>query len=195
MEIETRSELIRVSDADASACVLDPATGIALLSEAIEECIRRNAARPKSAALLAVSIDNMQSITDLFGASVVEPVFTGLAARIRDCLRSSDVTARLSETQLGVVLPYFRFNGATVTIKRILALRAKPVLAMHFGAIDLKLSIGSVFSPDPDLSCSDIITRAEAAVTYQQARNQQVLELTRSVRAQVNAFRTASEVA
>ena len=195
MEIETRSELIRASDVEASACVLDPAAGIALLSKAIEECIERNAARPKSAALLAVSIDNLQSITDLFGVSVVEPVFTGLAARIRDCLRSSDVIVRLSETQLGVVLPYFRFNGATITIKRILALRAKPVLAMHCGAIDMKLSIGSVFFPDPNLSVSDIIARAKAFIAYQQAKNQQPLELTRSLRAQVNELRTASEIA
>jgi hypothetical protein len=66
---------------------------------------------------------------------------------------------------------------------------------MHCGAIDLKLSIGSVFFPDPNLSVSDIVTRAEVSVAYQQAKKQQPLELTRSLRAQVNAFRTASEVA
>jgi len=189
--LKPRSELINLSDNNASTYVLDPAKGLALLSETIDDCMNRHAAYPRSAALLAVSIDNLQSITDLFGSNVIEPVFTGLAVRSQECLRSSDVIARLSETQLGIVLPYFRFNGATVTVKRILALRAKPILAMHFGAIDLKLSVGTVLFPDPNLSSSDVITRAQAAVAYQQTKNQQVLELTRSVRERVNAYRSA----
>src|ERR1044071_1797127 len=115
MEFDPRSELISISNDDAAACVLDLEKGLVLLIKAIEACRRRNEGRPRSAALLAVSIDNMQSVTDLFGPHVTEPVFTGLASRIKECLRI--LIARLSKNQLGVVLPYFRFNGAAVVIK------------------------------------------------------------------------------
>lgn len=194
MEIDTRSELMAVSDKDASVYVLEPEKGLALLYQAIEACITRNQGRPRSAALLAVSVENVQSIVDLFGSNVIEPVFMDLAARIRECLRCSDVTARLSESQLGIILPYFRFNGATVAVKRILALRARPILASHFGAIDLKLSVGSVFFPRPDLGPSEIITRAQAAVAYQQTKSQETLELTRSLRERVNILRPTTNM-
>jgi len=92
---------------------------------------------------------------------------------------------------LGVVLPYFRFNGAAVVIKRILALRAKPTLATHFGTVDLKFSVGSVFFPDPNLGTAEIILRAQAAVGYERTANQRAVELTRSVREQVNTLRSA----
>ena len=191
MEFDPRSELISISNDDAAACVLDLEKGLVLLIKAIEACRRRNEGRPRSAALLAVSIDNMQSVTDLFGPHVTEPVFTGLASRIKECLRSSDLIARLSKNQLGVVLPYFRFNGAAVVIKRILALRAKPTLATHFGTVDLKFSVGSVFFPDPNLATADIIIRAQAAVAHERTENQRAVELTRSVREQVNTLRSA----
>jgi len=84
MEFDPRSELISISNDDAAACVLDLEKGLVLLIKAIEACRRRNEGRPRSAALLAVSIDNMQSVTDLFGPHVTEPVFTGLASRIKE---------------------------------------------------------------------------------------------------------------
>jgi len=191
MEFDPRSELISISNDDAAACVLDLEKGLVLLIKAIDACRHRNEGRPRSAALLAVSIANMQSVTDLFGPHVTEPVFTGLASRIKECLRSSDLIARLSKNQLGVVLPYFRFNGAAVVIKRILALRAKPTLATHFGTVDLKFSVGSVFFPDPNLGTAEIILRAQAAVGYERTANQRAVELTRSVREQVNTLRSA----
>ena len=149
----------------------------------------KNEGRPRSAALLAVSIDNMQSVRDLFGPTTIDPVFVGLAARMRECLRASDVIARLNDDQLGIVLPYFRFNGASVALKRILALRSKPVLT-PYGAVDLRLSVATVLFPD-NLTAAEVISRAQATLAYNQTRNGEQLELMRSVRERVTLLRHA----
>src|SRR5689334_6685948 len=75
-------ELVHLSTEEATACALDSGKGLTLLLDAIQKCIVRNEHRPRSSAFLAVSIDNMQSVTDLFGESVAEPVFGGLASRL-----------------------------------------------------------------------------------------------------------------
>jgi diguanylate cyclase (GGDEF)-like protein len=168
--------------------VLDPAKGLGLICDAIEKTMVKNEDRPKSAALLAVSIDNMRSITDLFGPEIVDPVFVDLNRRMRDCLRASDVIARLGDDQLGIVLPYFRFNGAAIALKRILALRSKPV-STHYGSIDLKLSVATVLFPDENLVPANVITRAQATIAYNQNRKEDTLELTRSVRERINSLR------
>jgi len=184
-------EVISLSDAEAAASVLDPAKGLALICDVIAKSMAHNQGRPKSAALLAISIDNMRPITDLFGQMVVGPVFTNLTGHLRESLRGSDVIARLSEDQLGVVLPYFRFNGATIAVKRVLALRSKPV-ATHYGAVDLKLSVAAVLFPDDNLTPPDVIARAQATLAYNQSRKDDPLELTHTVRERLKLLRGAS---
>jgi diguanylate cyclase (GGDEF)-like protein len=183
------AEIVRLSGAEATTCILDPERGLTLLRDVLEKRIAQAEYRARCSAFLAVSIDNVQSITELFGDVVAEPVFGGLAARLKECLRTSDVIARMGYAQFGIVLPYFRFNGASVVLKRVLALRAKPVLT-HFGAVDLRLSVASVLFPDGHLSASDIITRAQATLSFNQNRREEPLQLTDAVRTRLKTVRS-----
>jgi diguanylate cyclase (GGDEF)-like protein len=191
MDCEQRddAQIVCLSSEEATDCVLDPERGLELLREALETCVARNEHRPRSSAFIAISLDNMQSITDLFGAAVAEPVFGGLAGRLKECVRTSDVIARLGGAQLGIVLPHFRFNGAAVVLKRVLALRTKPI-STNFGAIDVKLSVASVLFPDGNLSAADIITRAQATLSFNQNRRDEPLQLTDSVRMRLKVVRS-----
>jgi hypothetical protein len=76
VELDGRAEVVRLSDAQASEAVLDPAKGLRLICDAIERTMAKNQGRPRSAALLAASIDNMQSVRDLFGPSTRRTIFT-----------------------------------------------------------------------------------------------------------------------
>ena len=191
MDCEQRddAQIVCLSSEEATDCVRDPERGLELLREALETCVARNEHRPRSSAFIAISLDNMQSITDLFGAAVAEPVFGGLAGRLKECVRTSDVIARLGRAQLGIVLPHFRFNGAAVVLKRVLALRTKPI-STNFGAIDVKLSVASVLFPDGNLSAADIITRAQATLSFNQNRRDEPLQLTDSVRMRLKVVRS-----
>jgi diguanylate cyclase (GGDEF)-like protein len=191
MDCEQRddAQIVCLSSEEATDCVRDPERGLELLREALETCVARNEHRPRSSAFIAISLDNMQSITDLFGAAVAEPVFGGLAGRLKECVRTSDVIARLGGAQLGIVLPHFRFNGAAVVLKRVLALRTKPI-STNFGAIDVKLSVASVLFPDGNLSAADIITRAQATLSFNQNRRDEPLQLTDSVRMRLKVVRS-----
>ena len=191
MDCEQRddAQIVCLSSEEATDCVRDPERGLELLREALETCVARNEHRPRSSAFIAISLDNMQSITDLFGAAVAEPVFGGVAGRLKECVRTSDVIARLGGAQLGIVLPHFRFNGAAVVLKRVLALRTKPI-STNFGAIDVKLSVASVLFPDGNLSAADIITRAQATLSFNQNRRDEPLQLTDSVRMRLKVVRS-----
>ena len=90
---------------------------------------------------------------------------------------------------MGIVLPHFRFNGASVVLKRVLALRSKPI-STNFGAIDAKLSVASVLFPDGNLSAADIITRAQATLSFNQNRIDEPLQLTDSLRMRLKAVRS-----
>jgi diguanylate cyclase (GGDEF)-like protein len=175
MNIYDRAEVTSLPAAEESAYIFDTAQGRALICDVIERSMARNYDVPKSSALVAVSIDNLQSIIDLFGDVVTEPVFTGLAARLRENLRRSDIVARLGENKLGIVLAHVRFNGTPVAVKRVLSLRSKPLLTGEFGAIDLQLSVATVSFPDALITPFEVMTRAEASLAFQQSR--QPLEL------------------
>ena len=191
MDCDNRKDVqvVHLSAEEAAACALDAEKGLSLLQDALEKCIARNDDLPRSSAFLAVSIDNIQALTDLFGESVAEPVFGGLATRLKECLRTSDVIARLGTSQLGIVLPQFRFNGAAVVLKRVLALRTKPI-STNFGAVDVKLSVASVLFPDGHLSAPDIITRAQATLAFNQKRGDEPLQLTDSTRMRLKSARS-----
>ena len=179
-DTRARGDVIVLSDDEKSRCTLDAIQGIALLRTSIEKSMVNNKQRPKSAALVVISIDNLTSITNLFGVEVTEPLLTEITRRLRDCLRTSDVVGRLSDDQLGIVLPYSRSGGAAVTVERVLALRSKPVTTPH-GPIDLKLSAASVSFPDEDLAPSDMITRAQATLAYARSKKDRPLNLTQSI--------------
>jgi diguanylate cyclase (GGDEF)-like protein len=173
--------IIVLSNDEAPRCALDVTLGIALLHAVIEKITRNNRGRPKSAAFVIVSVDNMASIKSLFGFEIVEVLLTGITSRLRDCLRASDVIGRLSDDQLGIVLPSCRHNGAAVTVDRVLALRSQPITISH-GPVDLKLSAASVAFPGEDRTAPDVITRAQATLSYVQRRKNEPLNLTRSIR-------------
>jgi diguanylate cyclase (GGDEF)-like protein len=191
MDCEERDEaqVVCLSNEEATDCVRYPERGLELLRDALETCVARNEHRPRSSAFIAISIDNMQNITDFFGEAVGEPVFGALADRLKGCVRTSDVIARLGKSQLGIVLPHFRFNGASVVLKRVLALRSKPI-STSFGAVDVKLSVASVLFPDGHLSADDIITRAQATLSFNQNTRDEPLQLTDSLRMRLKAVRS-----
>lgn len=187
MELDGRAEVVRLSDAQASEAVLDPAKGLRLLCDAIERTMAKNRGRPRSAALLAASIDNMQSVRDLFGPSTIDPVFGGANTRVPARQRCRCAAGRGSSRYCPALLP---FQWRICRLKRILALRSKPVTTPH-GEIDVKLSLATVLFPDENLTPADVITRAQATLAYNQTRNGDELELTRSMRERVRSLRRA----
>lgn len=185
-----RELLISLSVDDTAACLLDPDKGGTLLRELIEKCYFQSLGGPRSAALIAVSLDNLASTVELFGSIVVEPMITNFAAKLRESLRASDVVARLCEDQIGIVLPYLRSRGATVAIRRIQALRSKSVQT-PFGAVDLRFSVASVLFPDEGLTPSDVIKRAQSTLAYRKNRPEQPLELSHHLRQTLRDLRSA----
>jgi GGDEF domain-containing protein len=140
---------------------------------------------PKSAAFILVSVDSVNSITaapDDGRALLLDEI----ATRLREVIRKSDVVGVLSIDQIGIVLPYFRSDGARILKSKILALSSLPIIIPD-GQFDVTLSTTSVLFPDQDLTSAEIIKRAQATLTYNKTTKVDPLELTRPMKVQGRA--------
>jgi GGDEF domain-containing protein len=165
----------RPDDQDAENRIItfphDPARSVEpdVIRNAIERSIEANKGNPRSAALLLACLENEATIAELFGNDAVEPLLQEVLKKVRECFRASDVIARVSDHQIGIVLPYLRSKGSTVATKKVLALGVTPLMTPN-GSIDLKLAVTTVLFPDGDLSASEVIARAQANLAYKSPR-------------------------
>jgi GGDEF domain-containing protein len=143
---------------------LAEAGGTDLIRSAIETSMQENATNPRSAALLLVGFENKYA-----SGARSESLVQEALKKLRQCFRASDVIAQVSDDQIGIVLPYLRSKGAAVATKKVLALDGTPVMTLD-GLIDIKLAVTTVLFPDGDLSASEIITRAQANLSYKSPR-------------------------
>ena len=131
-----------------------------VLEKAIEEIVKQNGDRERSAAFLIVSILNMVAIGNVRGKNMIEPVLLDTAWRSRDCLRASDIIGQLSDDTLGIVLPSVRDYGAAVVAEKIRALSLTPAITPD-GPVDIKLGVEYILFPVDGLTAAQVIGRMQ----------------------------------
>ncbi len=134
----------------------DPLTGLPHRAALVEELQRQLArgARGGEAALLCLDLDRFKPVNDSLGHAAGDEVLRVVAARLRQCVRQSDLVARLggdefAVVQAGVDQPV----ASTALARRIVAALAQPIdidgHPVHIGS-----SIGIAVAPfdgaDPD---------------------------------------------
>src|SRR5260370_9108633 len=136
---------LAVNERDAPIYAPDKVHERAILQEAVEQLILANKDREKSSAFIVISILNIIQITDMYGQNI-DAILLDTALRLRACLRASDIIARLGDDSLGVVLPSFRNDGATVVANKIRMLSWRPATSIY-GPIDIELGVECVLFP------------------------------------------------
>jgi diguanylate cyclase (GGDEF)-like protein len=134
------------------------------LREAVDQIIASNQRSNSPAAFLAIGVDNMTMINDMFGYETADTVLIEIGRRLDDCVRVSDLIGRLGGDRFGIVLSHCPDQSVAAVAEKILAaVNAMPVQTQR-GPVYATVSIGSASFPDQGLTSFDVITRAEAAL-------------------------------
>jgi diguanylate cyclase (GGDEF)-like protein len=121
-------------------------------------------ARGQKLAVLFLDLDNFKGINDTLGHAVGDELLKAVAARLRACLRETDIVARLGGDEFVIVqTPIEEPSDAAVLAKRIRgALSAPCDLGDHQLAIDT--SIGIALAPTDGVEPEVLLKNADMAL-------------------------------
>ena len=136
------------------------------LDEAIARASRLNFSRSDPARLgcLFLDIDHFKNINDTFGHAGGDAVLKEFGARLKKCVRQTDMVARLAGDEFVILLEGLEQpHGAEIVAAKIVAAMAEPFVVDH-SPIAVTTSIGiSVFS-EPVGGADFMLRQADAAL-------------------------------
>jgi len=146
----------------------DGLTGLlnrAAFEQALERALRAAQALDRHAAVLYLDSDDFKDINDRFGHAAGDEVLIGVAARLRACLRESDVVARLGGDEFAVLLaPLQRPGDAIRVAEHILASLREPIMLKSGAAISASISIGIAAHPVHGTTAEALLRAADTAM-------------------------------
>jgi len=144
----------------------DPLTDLpnrASFAERLQQAMAR-ATRSSRTAVLFLDIDHFKNINDTLGHAAGDELLKVFAARMRDCVRQSDMVARLAGDEFTIILEGLRdaTDATTLANKLVQALRAPTVLAGKL--YEITTSVGVALWNADDANDAALLQRADAAL-------------------------------
>lgn len=140
---------------------LDSLTGLAnrrVFHELLAREVARSRRYGRRLALIVLDLDDFKRINDRVGHLAGDDVLAEVAARLRGCIRSTDIGCRVGGDEFAVILPESTRGDADHLGARIeRAVSAEPIAR----AGTLQVSVG-VAELSPDDTASDLFERADA---------------------------------
>jgi diguanylate cyclase (GGDEF)-like protein/PAS domain S-box-containing protein len=119
-----------------------------------------------------IDVDNFKKVNDVFGHATGDAVLYGVADRLAENIRRSDILGRLGGEEFGVCMPNVSLSEGTALAERLLRAIAATPFETPGGPISITVSIG-VAAFKHDCNLTQLIERADAAmyVAKRQGRN------------------------
>lgn len=121
-------------------------------------------------ALLFIDLDKFKPINDTYGHAAGDVVLKEIAARLKACLRGSDIVARHGGDEFVALLPKLRDkNDSMLVAQRMLDACGEPVI---INGVECRLgaSIGVALWPKDGINCTELVEAADTAM-YQGKHN------------------------
>lgn len=145
-----------------------------LLTERLDEYIKRAKRNSNLVYVIFIDLDRFKSINDSFGHSVGDSVLASVASKLKECIRSTDIAARVSGDEFVVVVeaseqPYEILQ----TLKRLIDTFNSP-LQINQHSLFMTASIGVSQYPADSEDGNQLISYADEAMysAKQLGRNQ-----------------------
>ncbi len=138
--------------------VLDPLTGLLNRKGLTMELPRSMAAASRGKtplSLLLFDVDRFKKLNDTFGHNAGDAVLTGIAIRLKETARASDVPGRYGGDEFFLILPNTDYSGCRSAAERIVMAIGKTAFTVSGHAHDITLSAGGITIP-PDTRPSEI---------------------------------------
>lgn len=163
LEKKHRRELKKI---DRDAC-FDPLTGLpsrTLFFNHLTQAVAHAERSHHLAAVLFCSLDRFKLINDTFDSQVGDLLLKEVAARLKDCLRKSDVLARPGRDEFMVFLPEIRnVEDSNRVVERFFASLNSPFHVRNH-EIFINASVGISIYPDDGTTAEALIKSAYSAM-------------------------------
>jgi diguanylate cyclase (GGDEF)-like protein len=151
--------------------ITDPLTGIANRGqlmlrgeEEFERVHRTHDGHKLSLGCIMLDIDHFKQVNDTKGHHAGDQVLTGVAQRLKKCLRPYDVIGRYGGEEFVVLLPNASLEQSLVVANRILARMRGELFEAAGQKLRVTASLGVTVSNKTDGRLTDIIKRADEAM-------------------------------
>ena len=115
-------------------------------------------------ALLFVDLDHFKPVNDSFGHGIGDQLLVEAAVRLKSCVRSSDIVARIGGDEFVVVIERLMTRrDATMVAENIVRAIARPFM-IEDHEITISSSIGVAIFPDDGLNVETLIEQADNAM-------------------------------
>ncbi|MDR6536402.1 diguanylate cyclase domain-containing protein [Variovorax soli] len=136
-------------------------------NEYLPGAIARAERTGKGLALMFLDIDRFKSINDTLGHAGGDSVLTGFAERLRDCVRSTDLVARLAGDEFVIVLENLTTeDSAALVAGKVVERIREPGFRIGDQLLEVTTSIGVAFRRPTDgpITAPDLLAQADAAL-------------------------------
>lgn len=163
---ETTAELARMAHFDALTQLYNRSAFESLLPQALQNAQRDN----RQVAVLVIDLDRFKNVNDSLGHAIGDQLLKGVAERLRESVRASDIVARIGGDEFIIVLPDIEnalsVAGVTSKLKHNLAdsYRVGP----H--TLYATPSIGIALFPADGMDAATLLKNADAAMYHAKAQ-------------------------
>ena len=158
----------------------DSLTGLpnrVLLLDRLDQALGRSDRAGGPAAALFVDLDDFKTVNDSLGHEMGNMLLSGVAERLRDCVRPGDTVARLFGDEFAVLLePPATVDDARLVAERIMECLERP-LSLDGQEVFTRCSIGIAFNDVAGDRPRDVLRRADLAMYAAKGRGKDSYEV------------------
>ncbi|WP_322757772.1 diguanylate cyclase [Synechococcus sp. CBW1107] len=159
VEVSTERELERRAATDSLTALLNREEVFSQIQRLTVQQQRKG----QELAVLFCDLDHFKTVNDTYGHNAGDAVLQAMAARVRSCLRSSDLAARIGGDELLVVLPGVQGINDAITIAEKLRRLASQPVPITDSEVSITISVGVALAQEGE-SLDALIARADAAM-------------------------------
>jgi diguanylate cyclase (GGDEF)-like protein/PAS domain S-box-containing protein len=133
----------------------------ALLLDRTEQAIARE---NRKLGLLFVDIDDFKVVNDTLGHAAGDALLSGVARRLRGCLRSADTAARLGGDEFALLIVEMAAEHECQRVaSRVLDTLRRP-FSLHGDPVQITVSVGYVTAASGSVTVDELLRRADLAM-------------------------------
>ncbi|MFK8067007.1 MAG: EAL domain-containing protein [Gammaproteobacteria bacterium] len=170
-------ELDELKEREHQLAMHDSLTGLVnrmSLKHQVENILQHAKRTEEKIAFLFIDLDRFKNINDSMGHDIGDAILIGVADRLKETLRESDIVARIGGDEFICILRDVVKNEGISTLAQKINATIQDEFIINDEALFIGCSIGISIYPDDGGTCEELITLADTAMYHakEQGRNQ-----------------------